>query len=95
MKTFVAFVAAATLSAASFAGPVQEGKQLRTGPVPMSETQMDRVTAGGLIDVTVVNVANNNQVAVAIPVNAAVAIAVLGGAVAGAAQKPGNITQGR
>ena len=56
-------------------------------PVPMTDAQMDKVTAGALINVVAVdlvdinNVANNNNVQVAIPVNAAVAILGAAGAV--------------
>ncbi|TFZ00783.1 hypothetical protein EZ313_20275 [Ramlibacter henchirensis] len=59
-------------------------------PVKMTDQQMDEVTAGlvtvVLVDtVDVSNVANNNQVAV--PVNAAAAVAVLGTATSVAAQR--------
>jgi hypothetical protein len=54
-------------------------------PVKMTDAQMDGV-AGGLIDVYVIDVANNvlnnNDVRVAIPINAAVAAGVLGTGVA-------------
>jgi hypothetical protein len=70
-------------------------------PVRMTEQKMDQVTAGALVNVGIVavdlvditNVANNNKVAVAIPVNAAAAIGVLGTAVSGAVQHPGRINQ--
>lgn len=64
-------------------------------PVKMTDQQMDGVTAGALVDVVLVDVVdvNNNNIAVAVPVNAAVAVGVLGGAVAGAAQRPGAILQ--
>lgn len=67
---------------------------------PMTDAQMDKVTAGALVNavlVDVVDVNNNNilnNVQVAIPVNAAVAIGVLGGPVGAAAlQRPGRQTQ--
>jgi hypothetical protein len=66
-------------------------------PVKMTEKQMDQVTAGALINAVLVDVVdvNNNNVAVAIPVNAAVAIGVLTGAPVGAGslQRPGRIVQ--
>ncbi|MCW8087354.1 hypothetical protein [Sabulicella glaciei] len=64
-------------------------------PMELTAAELDAV-AGGLINVVAVDVVDieNNNVAVAIPVNAAVAIGVLGGAVAGAAQgRPGRIVQ--
>ena len=87
MKKVSAFVFALGLAAsgASIAAPVE-----------MTDQQMDQVTAGALINVVAVDVVdvNNNDVAVSIPVNAAVAIGVLGGALSGAAQgRPGRISQ--
>ena len=56
-------------------------------PVKMTEQQMDQVTAG-LITVVAVDLVdiNNNTVQAVVPVNAAAAVAVLGDAVAVAAQ---------
>ena len=65
-------------------------------PVKMSDSQLDNVTGGALINAVVVDVVDieNNRVAVAIPVNAAAAINVLGGATGAAAlQRPGRISQ--
>ena len=65
-------------------------------PVEMTDQQLDQVTAGALLNVVAVDLVdvNNNNIAVSIPVNAAVAIGVLGGAIAGAAQgQPGRIGQ--
>ena len=62
----------------------------------MSDAQLDKVSAGALLDVFLVDVVDvrNVDVAVAIPVNAAVAANVLGGgAAAGALQQPGRIRQ--
>ena len=64
----------------------------------MSDAQLDNVSAGALINAFVIDVVdiNNNQVAVAVPVNAAAAVNVLGGATGAAAlQQPGNINQPR
>jgi hypothetical protein len=65
-------------------------------PMQLTASQMDTVTAGALINATVVDVVDieRNNVAVAIPVAAAAAINVLGGvAGAGTAQRPGRINQ--
>jgi hypothetical protein len=65
-------------------------------PVELTDAELDCVAAGqALIDVTVVDVVDieDNNVAVAIPVNAAAAIAVLGGAGAVSVQRPGRIVQ--
>lgn len=64
-------------------------------PTAMTDQEMDKVTAGALINATVIDLVDvqNNNVAVAVPVNAAVAVGVLGGAVSGALQQPGRITQ--
>jgi hypothetical protein len=65
-----------------------------TGTVsPITEltgSELDAVAGGALINVFDVVDVNNNNVQVAIPVNAAVAVAVLGGAIATATQ-PGRI----
>jgi hypothetical protein len=67
---------------------------------PMTDAQMDNVTAGALVNavlVDVVDVRNNEivkNVQVAIPVNAAVGIVALGGNLANAAvQQPGRQRQ--
>ena len=92
MRKSILAAAAFTLAAS--------GAAFAKEPVKMSEQKMDQVTAGALINVVAVdvidvqNVLNNNKVAVAIPVNAAVAISVLGGdPTAIATQRPGRITQ--
>jgi hypothetical protein len=92
MKRFASLLAAAALStsgAVAFAAEPQQPEQQSIGPVQMTEAELDNVTAG-LIDVYVIDVLNNNQVQVAVPVNAAVAAGVLGNAVAGAVQRPGR-----
>jgi hypothetical protein len=62
-------------------------------PVAMTEAQMDKVTAGALVDVTLIDVVDvrDVNVTVAVPVNASVAVGVLGAAASGAAQRPGRI----
>lgn len=64
-------------------------------PVPMTESQMDNVTGGALVTAILVDVVdvNNNDVQVAVPVNAAVAAGILGNAGAVAVQRPGRQTQ--
>jgi hypothetical protein len=62
----------------------------------MSDAQLDKVAAGALINANVVDVVDvrNVDVAVAIPVNAAVAANVLGGPTGAASlQQPGRILQ--
>ena len=64
--------------------------------VKMSEAQLDKVSAGALINAFVVDVVDvrNVDVAVAIPVNAAVAANVFGGPTGAASlQQPGRILQ--
>ena len=81
------------LSGAAYAG--QETPQAKaSGPVQMTDAQMDNVVAGALLNLLVIDAVdiNNNTVQVAVPVNAAVAAGVLGTAGAVATQ-PGNITQ--
>ena len=61
----------------------------------LHDKELDSVAAGALLNVFLVDVAdvNNNDVAVAIPVNAAVAAGILGIAGAAAGQRPGRINQ--
>jgi hypothetical protein len=85
-------LASAPLAFAEQAKPAQGKPQA----VKMSDAQLDNVTAGALINAVVVDVVdvNNNNIAVAVPVNAAVAVNVLGGATGAAAlQQPGRILQ--
>jgi hypothetical protein len=93
MKPFaIVAVAAAFVSTAAFAEETQ--KQTTPGPVVMTESQLDQVSAGApLLVVDVSNVANNLNAEVVknVDVNANVAAAanVLGGrAAAGAVQRP-------
>ena len=79
-------VLAATVCLAASAGAFSKP------PVPMTDAQMDKVTAGALANVIAVKLTTgNNNVAVAIPINAASAINVLGGAISGVFQgQPGR-----
>ena len=89
----IAFGLAAAGSAALAAQPEQAAKPPKPQPVQMTEAQLDNVAAGALINAVLVDVVdvNNNNVQVAIPVNAAVAVQVLGGTLANAAlQQPGR-----
>ena len=77
----------------AFAGQDESKQQVAAGPVEMTDAQMDSGAAGALVNVFAVdlidvnNVLNNNQVSVNVPLNAAVAVGVLGDAAAGAAQQ--------
>jgi hypothetical protein len=82
MKALTAFgVVVALASAPAFAGPKK-----------MSDAQMDNVTGGALVNAILVDVVdvNNNNVQVAVPVNAAVAAGILGNAGAVSVQRPGR-----
>jgi hypothetical protein len=83
MKSLAILAAALIASGSAFAGEVSDKDKSAHTPVALTETQMDNVTAG-LIDVFLLDVAdvNNNQVQVAVPVNAAVAAGILGTGVA-------------
>lgn len=91
MKTFAAIATTIALAAS--------GSAFAQKPVPMTDAQMDKVVGGALITVVAVdvldvnNVLNNNQVTVSVPVNAAVAVAVLGQATSVAQQRVGAISQ--
>ena len=96
MKKIAILVALATAAASSaFAQQpttVAAERVAASKPVPMTDAQMDQVTAGALINVALVDVVDvrDVNVQVAIPVNAAVAVGVLGGAVGTAVQRPGR-----
>lgn len=96
--TVIAFTVALAAAPAAFAEQQAKGPDTKAAPkaMKMSDAQLDNVTAGALINAVVVDVVdiNNNNVAVAVPVNAAVAVNVLGGPTGAAAlQQPGRITQ--
>ena len=99
MKHMTAVACALALAAAPAAFADQpKAPDMKAAPkaTKMSDAQLDRVTGGALINAVVVDVVdiNNNKVAVAVPVNAAVAVNVLGGPTGAAAlQQPGRITQ--
>ncbi|MFL6581874.1 MAG: hypothetical protein ACJ8G2_14115 [Burkholderiales bacterium] len=84
VATVLSFAAAST----SFAGQTGDQGRQAQAPVEMTDAQMDNVTGGALINVFLVDVAdvNGNNIQVAIPVNAAVAAGVLGGAIGTATQ---------
>jgi hypothetical protein len=89
MKTIVVSVLAmgAMTSIALAAGPTSP----QTGPVKLTDAQMDGVTAGQVVVNDVVDVGN---VAVGIPVNAAANVcAVIAACRADAQQRPGRIQQ--
>jgi hypothetical protein len=95
MKKFslIAAIASLVASGAVFAQqPVDAQATTARKPVAMNEAQMDKVTAGALINVALVDVVDVRDVAVqvAVPVNAAVAVGVLGGAIGTATQAPGR-----
>jgi hypothetical protein len=94
MKSLAILAAALIASGSAFADQVSDKDKLAHTPVALTETQMDNVTAG-LINVFLVDVVDieRNQVQVAIPVNAAVGIGVLGGGVTDAVQRPGRQEQ--
>ena len=81
------------VSGLAYAGP-EPSQSKATGPVQMTDAQMDNVVAGALVNLLVIDAVdvNNNNVQVAVPVNAAVAVGILGAGAAGATQL-GNITQ--
>lgn len=79
-------LAIAALFAAGTSVAVAEQKldtDLASGPVQMTDAQLDQVSAGApnfnnLVSVDVSNVANNLNAQVAVPVNAAVAVGAIG-----------------
>lgn len=100
VQRIAVFALSLGLAAAPAAFADNAGRQADVKKAPkatkMSDAQLDKVSAGALINAFVVDVVDieNNKVAVAIPVNAAVAANVLGGAAgAGSLQQPGRILQ--
>jgi hypothetical protein len=100
MKRFATLVVAFGLAGGGSTALAEQTKQqlgkqdVKPQPVEMTDKQLDNV-AGGLVNVVLVDVVDieRNNVTVAVPVAASVAVAVLGGAVAGTAQRPGRIIQ--
>ncbi len=82
MKTLLSVSLAALLSVTG-ASAVAAPPVMKAAPQEMSDAQMDRVAAGianfgNLVALDVSNVLNNNDVQVAVPVNAAVAVGAVG-----------------
>lgn len=82
MKTLLSVSLAALLSVTG-ASAVAAQPVAKAAPQEMSDAQMDRVAAGianfgNLVALDVNNVLNNNDVQVAVPVNAAVAVGAVG-----------------
>lgn len=103
MHRFNAFVLSLALSSAGSAFASQENDRHseqtpKAKPAQMTEAQLDNVAAGQLINVQIVDLLNDNNVEVAIPVHAAVnvaaAVGVLSSGVLARADQPvGNVTQ--
>jgi hypothetical protein len=94
MKKLSALLVAAgvTVSGFAYAQPDSPDTKRPTSRVEMSDSQLDKVVGGALINAVLVDVVdvNNNNVQVAIPVNAGVAVGILGAAAAAAVQQPGR-----
>ena len=94
MNKFVTLLVAAglTVGGSAYAQPDSTETKRPTSRVEMSDSQLDNVVGGALINAVLVDVVdvNNNNVQVAIPVNAAVAVGILGAAGAAALQQPGR-----
>ncbi len=103
MKNFALVALAALLVTTGNAAFAEQKIAIPATPVEMSDAQMMKVTAGlanfnNLVAVDVSNVLSNNDVQVAVPVNAAVAVGAVGilsrqtGILTGAAS-PGRTNQ--
>ena len=81
-------IAAATLALATSGAAFAK-------PVKMTDQQMDKVTAGALANVVVVDLVdvNKNNVQVVAPIGVTAAVGVLGTAVGATGQSLGNQTQ--
>ena len=97
MKRIGTVIAIAALATAGTAFAGQEVKQAKPQAVKMTDAQLDKVAAGlitvvavDVVDVNNNSILNNNDVQLLIPVNASVAIGILGNAGAVAAQRPGR-----
>jgi hypothetical protein len=93
MKSLAILAAALIASGSAFAGEVSDKDKSAHTPVALTETQMDNVTAGALLNAIVVDVVDVRDVQVAVPVNAAVAVGILGTTGVAALQQPGNQNQ--
>jgi hypothetical protein len=95
MRTIVASALAlgAMTSVALATEPTSSQASSQAGPVDLTDTQMDGITAGGpgLVDIEI----ERNEVAVAVPVSAAANVcAIIAACAAGSAQdRPGRIQQ--
>ncbi len=103
MHTLLSYSLAAMLAATGGSALAAQPAKAAVAPQEMSDAQMDRVAAGianfnNLVAIDVSNLANNNDVQVAVPVNAAVAVGAVGilsrqtGILTGAAA-PGRLDQ--
>jgi hypothetical protein len=98
MKRFASLFVAVGLATAGSTALADQGKSQvdkpasKPQPVKMTNAQMDNVAGGALINAVLVDVVdvNNNNVQVAIPVNASVAAGILGTAGSAALQQPGR-----
>jgi hypothetical protein len=93
MKSLAILAAALIASGSAFADQVSDKDKSAHTPVALTETQMDNVTAGALLNAIVVDVVDVRDVQVAVPVNAAVAVGILGTTGVAALQQPGNQNQ--
>jgi hypothetical protein len=95
MKRLTSVIAAVALAGTASVAVAQDKvkPQPQQKPVAMSDAQLEKVAAGALIDVVIVDVVDVRNVQVAIPVNAAVAAGILGNAGAIATQRPGRQRQ--
>lgn len=83
MKTLIRWSVAAWLGVTGTAVLAAGPDNTVAAPQPMSDAQMDRVAAGianfnNLVAIDVNDVVSNNDVQVAVPVNAAVAVGAVG-----------------
>jgi hypothetical protein len=93
MKSLAFLAAALIASGSAFAGQVTDKDELAHTPVPLTEAQMDNVTAGALVNAVLVDVVDVRNIQVAVPVDAAVAAGILGNAGAITVQHPGRQEQ--
>ena len=93
MKSLAILAAALIASGSAFAGQVSDKDKSAHTPVAWTETQMDNVTAGALLNAIVVDVVDVRNVQVAVLVNAAVAVGILGTTDVAALQQPGHVEQ--
>lgn len=94
MNKLVTLAVAAGLTISGFAHAQPDSTETKqpTSRVEMSDSQLDKVVGGALVNAILVDVVdvNNNRVQVAVPVNASVAAGILGNAGSVAVQRPGR-----